>query len=104
MPETFVQDCKASGEKFEALYKKNYLKMYSVKMNSFYKTNGRNVIYKHLTTMLRHVQLVYRNRPDMQMLFQLDKLLRKTKSAHAPKGNKVITKPARIFSKVEAMF
>ncbi len=104
MPDSFTAHCKAEFEQFEALNLQYYFKKQSLKRDSFCKTNGGNTIYAHLTAMLRHAQLIYRKRPDMQLLFQFDKLLRKTKNAHTSKGSKVIAKPASVFSRVAAMF
>jgi hypothetical protein len=104
MPETFAKECKDMYETFDKLYFKYELKKRDIKSNIFLKVTASNTIYTNLTTMLRHAQLIYRNREDMQVLFQFDKLLRKAKNVKKENTKKVIVKPQGIFSKVAAMF
>ncbi len=104
MPEDFAKECKEMFESFEKLQISYELKKFDIKKETAFKIRASNTIYTNLSTMLRHAQLIYRKREDMQVLFQFDKLLRKTKQAKNNKGQKVISKPLGIFSKVMAMF
>ena len=69
------------------------------------KVKLNNTIYFDLTLMLSNAQFIYRNRKDMQQLFQFDKLLKASRKKKKT-STSADTKPA-VFSflnKVAAMF
>jgi hypothetical protein len=104
MPQSFAAVCKKAASEFNKLYVNYTCKQQAIKAETCFKVTANNEIYKNVTAMLRYAQLIYRNRSDMQMLFQFDKLLRKTKNANKIKHKQITTKPFAFLSKVAAMF
>lgn len=104
MPDSFVENYKKATDHFEKLKQHYYMQTNRQQLHVSEKISGSNKIYTDLTAMLRHAQLIYRDRPDMQALFQFDKLLRKTKAARKQNQPDTIAKTTGFFSKVAAMF
>jgi hypothetical protein len=105
MPESFFDESIESCKTFSKLYFRfNKLKT-EMECAAQNKVKLNNIIYTELTLLLSNTQFIYRNRKDMQQLFQFDKLL---KAARKKKKNATTAeaKPA-VFSflnKVAAMF
>jgi hypothetical protein len=105
MPPAFAEECEKVREKYDQLYSRYHLFKHEILAKVCRKVTDNNSIYDNLGQMLRHAQLIYRNRADMQQLFQFDKLL---KTARKKKKNEKTAeaKPAVLsfLNKVAAMF
>src|SRR6185436_3149152 len=105
MTESFFMDCMAACKNFNTLYSSCTDLKSSMKTGAQDKVKLNNIIYSELTLLLSNARFIYRNRKDMQQLFQFDKLL---KTARKKKKNSTTAeaKPA-VFSflnKVAGMF
>ncbi|HKR06590.1 MAG TPA: hypothetical protein VJY62_18290 [Bacteroidia bacterium] len=105
VPESFFDESIGACKTFSKLYFKYYRLKTNMKCTAQDKVKLNNIIYRDLTLLLNNAQFIYRNRKDMQQLFQFDKLL---KTARKKKKNSTTaeTKPAVLsfLNKVAAMF
>ncbi|MEP7171333.1 MAG: hypothetical protein ABI855_18335, partial [Bacteroidota bacterium] len=105
MPESFFIDNIASCKNFNRLYLSYEALQISMKHSAQDKVKLNNIIYRDLTFLLNNSQFIYRNRKDMQQLFQFDKLL---KTARKNKKEKKIaeskSKAVSFLNRVVGMF
>ena len=104
MPPSFAEECALTREKYDQLYFRYHLLKHEIRSQVCLKVISNNKVYENLVEMLRHAQLIYRKREDMQVLFQFDKLLKKVRKAKNEKVKNGVAKPAGILARVAAMF
>lgn len=105
MTEMFYDDCLSACKSFNVAYSKYNSMQIRMKIAAEEKVKLNNKIYADLTMMLRNAQFIYRNRREIQLLFQFDKLLKKSRKKKKT-ANTAETKPAvfSMLTKVAAMF
>ena len=106
VPESFIAEGMEACKTFSKLYM-SYDKMkISMKHSAQEKVKLNNIIYADLTLLLSNAQFIYRNRKDMQQLFQFDKLLKTARKKKKKNEKPAETKPAVLsfLNKVAAMF
>ncbi|MEP7169287.1 MAG: hypothetical protein ABI855_07940 [Bacteroidota bacterium] len=105
MPEPFFINSIAACKNFYRLYLSYEALQVNMKHSAQEKVKLNNIIYRELTILLNNSQFIYRNRKDMQQLFQFDKLL---KTSRKNKKEKKIAeskgKTVSFLNRVAGMF
>ncbi|MBK7856295.1 MAG: hypothetical protein IPJ79_16660 [Bacteroidetes bacterium] len=106
-PAGFSEQCKSVADNYFAAYQKLYISKRTAYELSGKKVIYCNSIYTELTTMLRHAQIIYSKKPEMQAVFCFDRMLKIQKRKGKVVGEIQPSKaknPLAFFSRVASMF
>lgn len=105
IPRAFLERCKDAIANMQLCYKKFCIAKNDVHTQSKLKVVFSNGVYKELTTLLRHAQLIYRNKPEMQALFCFDRILKKQRAEKKqPALTGAVKDKLTMLRKVTSMF
>lgn len=107
MPAEFVEESNAVVERFNKSKTDFESAKHNVGVYTALKVSEGNKMYRHLTTMLRHAQIIYSNQPHLQQLFCFDRMLKNQKKKNMVTAVVHIAqekKPVTFLSRMAGLF